>query len=80
MCEAPLCASLLVKKVAASLLGMEAGLRLSDERLQQFWSEFVPKYPAEVVEGDARPGNALVQMILAQKHEQELKYIPSKKK
>ena len=80
MREAPQCGpSLPVGKVAPSLLGMEVGPRLSGGRLQQLWSEFATKYPAEVVEGDARPGKALVQMIYAQKSQQELKYIPWKR-
>ena len=67
------------EKMAPSLLGMDVGPRLSGDVLQQLWSEFAKKYPAEVVEGDARPGKALVQMVYAQKCQQELKYIPWKR-
>ena len=34
---------------------------------------------AEAAEGDARPGKVLVQMVYAQKCQQELKYIPWKR-
>ena len=62
----------------SSLLGLAIGPRLSGDAMQKLWSEFGANYPAEVVEGEARPCKVLIQTIFAQKSNKELKFIPWK--
>ena len=61
-----------------SLFGLALGPRLSGDALQKLWGDFHTKYPAEVVEGEARPCKVLIQTIYAQKSNKELKFIPWK--
>lgn len=59
-----------------NFLGLDLGPKLTSETLAQLWTEFAANYPAEVIQGDARPCKALVQSIFAQKAAKELKFIP----
>ena len=67
-----------VNSEASNLLGVPLGPQLDGAKLKQLWKAFESSYPAEALESDGQPCKQLVQQIMLQKKNAELKFIPWK--